>query len=359
MAPTWMSPSGKYILWYEYASKNYFVWDGMTIKNISSGIKVPLYDEEHDTPSDPSPYGVMGWIKDDAAVLVYDRYDVWKLDPAAVVAPKALTNGNARKTKQTYRALVRDVDKKYYEANESILMSVFDNTIKQNAFAYLSPSGNLSAIKTTDKAFLVSSILGKDAVDNNGGILYTKESYSRSPDLHYAVFSPRGQQAMTAPGATVASTELKLSSINPQQSQYNWGTSSLYKWKTFTGKSSEGILYKPEDFDSTKKYPVLFYFYETVTNGLNGYIPPSPTASRLNISFFVSRGYLVFAPDIYYTTGHPAKNAYDYVVSAATDLAKHKWVDAKNMGIQGQSWGGIQVAQLITMTNMFKAAWAG
>jgi dipeptidyl aminopeptidase/acylaminoacyl peptidase len=40
-------------------------------------------------------------------------------------------------------------------------------------------------------------------------------------------------------------------------------------------------------------------------------------------------------------------------------LTKYKWIDAKNMGIQGQSWGGIQVAQLITMTDMFKAAWAG
>ena len=29
------------------------------------------------------------------------------------------------------------------------------------------------------------------------------------------------------------------------------------------------------------------------------------------------------------------------------------------MAIQGQSWGGIQVAQLVTMTDMFKAAWAG
>ena len=92
---------------------------------------------------------------------------------------------------------------------------------------------------------------------------------------------------------------------------------------------------------------------------MHNYIPPSPTPSRLNISFFVSRGYLVFAPDISYTIGHPAKSAYDYIVSAAKDLTKHRWVDAKNIGIQGQSWGGIQVAQLITMTDMFKAAWAG
>jgi dipeptidyl aminopeptidase/acylaminoacyl peptidase len=151
----------------------------------------------------------------------------------------------------------------------------------------------------------------------------------------------------------------KLSSLNPQQKTYHWGTAELYKWKALNGKMSEGILYKPENFDPKKKYPLILYFYETHSNTLNTYIPPAPTGSRLNISFFVSRGYLVFSPDIHYTIGHPARSAYDYVVSAAKDLAKHGWVDAKNIGIQGQSWGGIQVAQLITMTDLFKAAWAG
>jgi dipeptidyl aminopeptidase/acylaminoacyl peptidase len=118
-------------------------------------------------------------------------------------------------------------------------------------------------------------------------------------------------------------------------------------------------LYKPEDFDPKKKYPMLIYFYEKLSDGLNTYIAPAPTPSRLNIPFFVSRGYLVFAPDISYTKGHPGKDAYNYIVSGAQCLAKKSWVDAKNIGIQGQSWGGYQVAYLITATNMFKAAWAG
>ena len=104
---------------------------------------------------------------------------------------------------------------------------------------------------------------------------------------------------------------------------------------------------------------MLIYFYEKLSDGLYNYTAPAPTPSRLNIPFFVSRGYIVFAPDISYTKGRPAKSAYDYIVSGAQALSKKKWVDSKNIGIQGQSWGGIQVAQLITMTNMFKAAWAG
>lgn len=104
---------------------------------------------------------------------------------------------------------------------------------------------------------------------------------------------------------------------------------------------------------------MICYFYETLSDGLNQYIPPAPTPSRLNISFFVSRGYIVFAPDIHYGTGHPGKDAYDYVVSGARALVKKGFVDSTKMGLQGQSWGGYQVAYLITATNLFRAAWAG
>ncbi|MBD0367705.1 MAG: prolyl oligopeptidase family serine peptidase [Flavisolibacter sp.] len=104
---------------------------------------------------------------------------------------------------------------------------------------------------------------------------------------------------------------------------------------------------------------MIIYFYEKLSDNLHQYIPPEPTRSRLNIPFFVSRGYLVFTPDISYTRGHPGRDAYNYVVSGAQALAKNKWVDGKNMAIQGQSWGGYQVAYLITQTPLFKAAWAG
>ena len=40
-------------------------------------------------------------------------------------------------------------------------------------------------------------------------------------------------------------------------------------------------------------------------------------------------------------------------------MAKMSWVDSTKMAIQGQSWGGYQVAYLVTRTKMFAAAGAG
>ncbi|HNR18318.1 MAG TPA: S9 family peptidase, partial [Chitinophagaceae bacterium] len=76
ITPQYISPTGKYIMWYDSKARHYFIWDGKETKNITQKIKYPLWNEEHDSPSDPSPYGVMGWHEGDSAVYVYDRYDV-------------------------------------------------------------------------------------------------------------------------------------------------------------------------------------------------------------------------------------------------------------------------------------------
>lgn len=151
----------------------------------------------------------------------------------------------------------------------------------------------------------------------------------------------------------------KMSSLNLQQKNYNWLTSQLVKWKMFDGREAEGLLFKPENFDSTRKYPVIFYFYERNADGLHNYRALAPSASTINIPYFVSNDYLVFVPDIYYKTGQPGEDAYNSVVSAAQYLSAKPFVDSTKLAIQGQSWGGYQVSYLVTRTNIFAAAGAG
>ena len=351
IAPSYISPTGKYIMWYDSKAKNYFTYDGDSTRNITAKIKVPLYDEENDSPGYPSPYGVMGWQEGDSAVYIYDKYDVWKVDIIDKLNSKNITF-SGREMKNTFRYLKVDADERFLKFFQPIFFRRFNELTKEAGIS----EGRINEpmmIALTEGMYSYGTFT---KAKNKDVFIYSKENYKNSPDLYLNTGSTiEGFDSK----ARLIINESKLSSINPQQKDYNWGTTELYKWKTFKGKPSEGILYKPEDFDPSKKYPLILYFYEKSSDGLNNYIPPSPTPSRLNISFFVSRGYLVFIPDISYTIGHPAQSAYDYIVSAAKDLSKYAWVDERNIGIQGQSWGGIQVAQLITMTDMFKAAWAG
>ena len=87
---------------------------------------------------------------------------------------------------------------------------------------------------------------------------------------------------------------------------------------------------------------------------------PAPSRSTVNIPMFVSNGYIVFVPDMYYKDGHPGKSAMKSLMPAVEKLEKEfSWIDGSKMAIQGQSWGGYQVAYIITQTDKFAAAGAG
>src|SRR5690606_32563067 len=311
VSPSMTSPSGKYVMWYDSKLKNYFVHDGNKKTNITANISVSIFDEEHDQPSDPSPHGLMGWHNGDNEVLLYDKYDIWKIDVTGNASPVNITNGEGRKNSVTYRYVRTDPDEKFIDPANANLLRVFNNDSKKAGLALWQK--NKLKVLFADQPFSFGS---PDKAKNAPVYVYTKENYEASPDLFVY---------------PLAKKEIKLSATNPQQSAYNWGTAQLYSWNTFSGKPSTGILYKPEDFDSTKKYPVILYFYEKLSDGLYRYNAPAPTPSRLNISFFVSRGYIVFAPDISYTIGYPAKSAYDYIVSGTESLVKNSWIDAENI----------------------------
>ncbi|HNP21917.1 MAG TPA: prolyl oligopeptidase family serine peptidase [Panacibacter sp.] len=338
------SYSGKYLLLYDNTKRSYSIYNSINQKlyRVGADIPYPLFDEENDVPGDPSAYGIAKWIEADAAVLIYDRYDVWKVDAEGKTASVKLTDG--RTAKQEYRYISLDEDEHFIKPGQPIAFRVFDETSKGSSFVI--SSANATAAKADILPANVNVYLKARKADVYA---YSKETFSASPDMYIH----------TGKGLTKDQVDQRLSSINPQQKDYAWGTAALFKWKAYTGKLTEGILYKPEDYDANKRYPMIVYFYERNNETLHNYLPPAPTPSRLNIPFFVSRGYVVFVPDIWYTTGKPGQSAYDYIVSGTRALISKGIADSTRIGLQGQSWGGYQTAFIITQTKLYKAAWAG
>ena len=151
----------------------------------------------------------------------------------------------------------------------------------------------------------------------------------------------------------------KISNANPQQKNVLWPSVELVNWYSYDSISLEGLIYIPENYDSTKRYPLMVYYYELNSDNLHSYRSPKPSASIINPIEYASNDYLVFVPDIRYVPGYPAKSAYNSIMSGTDFILKNYAVDSLSMGLQGQSWGGYQTAQMITMTNRYAAAMAG
>ena len=338
------SPLGKFMVYFNRENGNWYAYDidKKSTTQLNKGLAVKFTDEEFDMPDYPNSYGLEGFTDKDFSVIIKDRYDLWEFFLDGKTAPKNITNGFGRKNKISFDTYQLDKDIRSFNRNAEMYLFAFNEDNKQSGIfkTKIATAKNPELLQMGDFYGYKNLVKAKNAEVYS----YTKETYQEAPNVYIS---------------DDFKTENKISEINPQQSQYNWGTTELISWTTPKGYQSKGILYKPEDFDPNKKYPMIVYFYEKLSDGLNRYIAPAPTPSRLNIPYFVSNGYLVFAPDISYEDGHPGKSAVEFINSGVEYLKKNSWVNGKKIGIQGQSWGGYQVSYLITQNDMYAAAWAG
>ena len=353
-----ISPSGKFILWYDWHQKNWFSYTiaNGKITNVTKDIRVPLYDEEDDHPDDPPPHGIMGWLEDDRYVYVYDKYDIWQCDPAGLTHPVNLTNGIGRAHKYAFRYIRLDKEERFLREGQLALLTIFNHKDMGSGLTGYKVGSRFSFDTTRQQTFPVSfPPNGFFKARNNWTLAYLQGSFDKSYDIYVA---PPIDTAAANPLALQPAPR-QLSHINPQQQSYNWFTVELHHWKMLDGKMSQGLLYKPQDFDSTKKYPILFYYYERDATTRYDYMAPMPVRASINIPYFTSNGYLVFDPDIFYKVGQPGEDAYNSIMSAVKYLSRFKWVDTTKMALQGHSWGGYQTAYLVTRTHIFAAAEAG
>ncbi|WP_405573404.1 DPP IV N-terminal domain-containing protein [Winogradskyella sp. Asnod2-B02-A] len=143
--------------------------------------------------------------------------------------------------------------------------------------------------------------------------------------------------------------------------------------ETFKMKADDGItdiygvMYKPYDFDETKKYPLLEYVY------------PGPQTEAVNKSFSVRMDRLDRMAQVGFIVvtmgnrgGHPDRskwyhnygygNLRDYGLAdkrhVAEQLAdKHNFIDINKVGIYGHSGGGfMSTAAMLVYPDFFKAA---
>ncbi len=348
-----LSPGAKYIAWWDGHARAWFALDvnGGDPVNLTSRLPQPVYDESDDHPMIPGSYGSAGWTEGDRLFLVYDKHDIWATDPTGRQPPRNVTEGAGRRDNLRFRYVSYERDRDAIPENEPIYLSAFDMGSKDAGFYRDRVRGD----RQPERLVMMAKSFGGGGFGRFGGgltkaddadlFLLTRQSFEEFPDLWVSDLSFSSME--------------KVSDANPQQSEYLWGRAELTRWMSTDGNPLTGILIKPEGFDPSRKYPMMVYFYETMSDRLHSYDGPFGGGSSISLSFYASRGYVVFVPDIQYRAGYPGESAFDCVVPGVLSVIAQGFVDPKRVGVQGHSWGGYQIAYLVTKTNIFAAAEAG
>jgi dipeptidyl aminopeptidase/acylaminoacyl peptidase len=330
------SPNGKYIVYFDGKDWNSVSIPDLKVTNLTAKLKTQFTREDHDTPNAAPPYGLTGWTKDDAEVLINDHFDIWQVAPDGSSA-KLLTSGRGSKTEFRYVRL--DPDERFVSPGQTMLLRAENEDTRDSGFYRVKLGG------TPEKLLMEAKNFGNPTKAKDADrLMFQASRFDMYPDI------------WTAAGDL--SSPRKLSDGDAQRAQFNWGKSELIRYKSTDGVPLQGIVIKPDNFDPKKKYPMIVYLYEKLSDTVHNFQNPGPGTS-VNFSYYASNDYVIFMPDIVYKTGYPGKSALKCVLPGVEAVVKAGFVDENNIGIQGHSWGGYQIAYMITQTNKFKAAAPG
>jgi dipeptidyl-peptidase 4 len=184
-------------------------------------------------------------------------------------------------------------------------------------------------------------------------------------DNFQSIEVPRNIFISTTNGKT---SKLIYSAPNPIK-DYKLGQLSLFTLKSESGDDLYCRLYKPVDFDSAKKYPVIVYLYngpgvQLINNTWNA-------GGDLWFQYMAEHGFVIFTLEgrgsanrgltfEQSTFRHLGVAEMKDQLVGVNYLKSLKYVDQKRMGLFGWSYGGFMTTSImLRYPDIFKAAVAG
>src|SRR5215472_834910 len=134
------SPGGRYLLYFH--DDHYWTVNTATraVVNITKNVPTAFVNRESDaTIRQKPPFGVAGWTKDDATVILYDKFDLWQVAPDGSRGVR-LTDGSADQVRHRYEKL--DPEEEWIDTSKPIYLSLFGIWSKKSGFARLRPGAS-------------------------------------------------------------------------------------------------------------------------------------------------------------------------------------------------------------------------
>lgn len=328
----------KYVAYYK--NKNWFIYDiqQKKHKNITKSIKANWESNINDFNGETLPFGLAGWANNDKHLLLYDEWDIWRINIQDGKA-KRLTNGKEKEIKfrliSPFTGKINSSDG--YIGNELFMSNYL--LIEANG------SDGRSGYFKWDQDHGLKEIIYKTAKIDQ--IIHEQD-----------LFLVREQRFDTPPRIVKISqlgNPKHLFQSNPHYTNNDKRKVEVIHYKTKIGKNLKGLLYYPINYKSNKKYPMVVNIYEKMFKEYHQYhIPTNVTSVGFNVANYINDGYFVLLPDIYYEIGEVGKSATDCVIAAVKEAQKNKSIN--KIGLIGHSFGGYEANFIITQTDIFDAA---
>lgn len=320
--------------------------------NLTQSTGIDFINRQDDHPYDLPIHGVAGWTEGGESVILNHRFDIWEvpLDGGEAIN---LTAGLGDRERIRFRITEfresggsgygrfgGNGDDDEIDLTEPLLLSAYGDRTKQSGYWEVEKGGEPEPLIWLNKA------VGRPtrAVDADR-IAFTQQTFVEFPD--YWVSDTRFRDAR------------KVTNANPQQDDFAWSPGRvLIDYVDDRGNELQATLALPAGYEEGRRYPMLVYFYETMSQRHHSYSMPTYD-DRPHISTYASNGYMVLQPDIVYTIGHPGSSALDDLTAAVTKAIEMGYADPDAIGLQGHSWGGYQSSYVVTQTDLFSAVVTG
>lgn len=337
-------PTGTKVAWGD--GRDYWVRDlttGNTV-NLTAAVtksgKADFVDHDDDHPNPvPHQFAIGAWSKDGASLFVYDTHDVWQLATDGSKAVK-LTNGRADDIAYrvvSFAGFGASAADRAVDASAPIYVAMMGRRTKASGWSRVA-NGAVERLVYGD-----ASYRALQRADSATVFAYVRSRYDESPNA-FVGSALSSAKAMTA--------------TNPFQANYAWGKAELLNFRSTIGQNLQGILYYPANYDASKKYPLIVYTYERLSDGLHNYVAPNQT-NYYNTTVFTQQGYFVLYPDIVFRPREPGVGTQYAVEGAVKAVLAQGHVDAKRVGHVGHSQGGYEAAFLGTHSTMFTTTIVG
>jgi dienelactone hydrolase len=350
------SPDGRWFLYLKDRHVRATNLETMKTVDLDDSEKISFLDAQDDHPYEKPVYGVAGWSKDGKSLLMYHRYDIWQL-PLDGGRAVNLTQGMGEKESIQFRLVRFDGaarggrggrgggfgaqgDDEGIDLSKPLTLSAYGEWTKKFGYYSLVPGK-----APVQQIFAEKQISQAQKAANADRVIFTEQTYNEFPDWWVT------NTAFAAPK--------KITDANPQLAEYAWSKGKvLIDYTNSKGQKLQGTLTLPANYEPGKKYPMLVYFYELMSNTHHQFSTPTYDDRPQN-STYTSDGYLYFQPDVVYEIGKPGSSALDCVTSAVKKVIELGYADPKHIGLQGHSWGGYQSSFILTQTDIFAAVVTG